>query len=246
MQQPTGLRAQAPHGTHTATIQDDALARQLLHDTQERMYKWPTTFAGFQATLCVYEDDCVWHGEVTVRPHQPASVHLDAEPGRQAWVQEGFTTQAMHFTTRPFEAGDGRYTITFDPQESGSCQHPRGRRVLLHGGPLTSWYRISALRYNQIGRTAPDGSRRINTIERYDTAPDGRLYATHYVLAHFRAQGAPLAGLSSYVNEFVALQPDLLLPTRRTIWQVEGAVPSSRMLTLSAHRLLSEEPPIRP
>src|SRR4051812_6625982 len=78
------------------------------------------------------------------------------------------STQAMHLAYIPFEQGDGRYVLTFDPQEAGTGRHPRGVRVILHGGRLASWYRISEQRYSQIGRTAPDGTLRINTIERYE------------------------------------------------------------------------------
>ena len=153
-------------------------------------------------------------------------------------VQESLLTQAMHLADIPFEQGDGRYVLTFDPQEAGTGLHPRGDRVILHGGRLASWYRISEQRYSQIGRTAPDGTQRINTIERYEAAADGRLYATHYVLAHFPAHGASLVGLASYVNEFVEHQPALLLPSRRTIWHVEGGCTMARVIALSAHRVL--------
>jgi len=74
--------------------------------------------------------------------------------------------------------GGGRYVLTFDPQEAETGLHARGVRVILHGGRLASWYRISEQRYSQIGRTAPDGTLRINTIERYEAVTDGRLYAT--------------------------------------------------------------------
>jgi hypothetical protein len=97
----------------------------------------------------------------------------------RAWVHESLSTQAMHLADIPFAQGDGRYVLTFDPQETGTGRHPRGVRVLLHGGRLASWYRIQEQRYSQIGRTAPDGTRRINTIERYEAAADGRLYTTH-------------------------------------------------------------------
>jgi len=163
----------------------------------------------------------------------------DADIARlRAWVQENLTTQAMHFTAIPFEAGDGRYVLTFDPQETGTRLHPRGVRITLHGGRLASWYRIKEQRYSQIGRTAPDGTQQINTIERYEGASDGRLFATHYIVAHFPAHGANLAGLASYVNEFVEPQPALLLPSRRTIWHVEGGRARARVIELSAHRVL--------
>src|SRR5262249_11642044 len=151
-----------------------------------------------------------WHGATTVRPWQAVEVQLDGDDNVRAWGHESLSTQAMHLAYIPFEQGDGRYVLTFDPQEAGPGLHARGVRVILHGGRLASWYRISEQRYSQIGRTAPDGTLRINTIERYEAATDGRLYATHYILAHFPAHGASLVGLTSYVNEFVEHQLALL------------------------------------
>jgi hypothetical protein len=53
-----------------------------------------------------------------------------------------------------------------------------------------------------------------------------------------RIPGANLVGLASYVNEFVEHQPALLLPSRRTIWYVEGGCTRARVIALSAHRVL--------
>ena len=218
-------------------VQDNPIARQLLQETHARMYKWPAAFAGYKAILTVQEEDRLWHGAATVRPRQAVKVQLDDDDSVRAWVQESLSTQVMHLAYMPFEQGDGRYVLTFDPQETGL--HPRGIRVILHGGRLASWYRISEQRYSQIGRTAPDGTLRINTIERYEAATDGRLYATHYIQAHFPAHGASLVGLTSYVNEFVEHQPALLLPSRRTIWHVEGGCTRARVIALSGHGVLS-------
>jgi len=220
-------------------VQDDPMARQLLQDAHARLYKWPSTFAGYRAVLTVQEEERVWQGEVTVHPPSTVVVQVDGDASVQTWVQESLSTQMMHLAYVPFEAGDGRYVVTLDAQEAGTRLHPRGVRITLHGGRMASWYRIKERQYTQIGRTTPDGARRINTIERYEAAADGRLYATHYVMAHFPAQSTALGGLTSYVNEFVTLTPTLVLPACRTLWQVERGVSRSRLIALSAHRLLT-------
>jgi hypothetical protein len=231
-------QSQSPCAQPLDDVQDNPVARQLLQEAHARMYKWPATFTGYRAGLTVQEDEQLWHGEAMVRPRQAVEVQLDGDDSVRAWVQKSLLTQAMHLAYIPFEQGDGRYVLTLDPQ-AGTGLHPRGVRVVLHGGRLASWYRISEQRYSQIGRTAPDGTLRINTIERYEAAADGRLYATHYILAHFPAHGASLVGLASYVNEFVEHQPALLLPSRRTIWHVEGGSTRARVIALSAHRVLA-------
>jgi hypothetical protein len=254
---PTSRRAEVPStgARPPDDMQDNPVARQLLQEAHARIYKWPATFAGYRALLTVQEEERLWHGEATVRPRQAVEVQLDGDDSVRTWVHENLSTQAMHLAYIPFEqgegpplmrrpsadavAGNGRYVLTFDPQEAGTGRHPRGVRVILHGGRLASWYRISEQRYSQIGRTAPDGTQRINTIERYEAATDGRLYATHYILAHFPAHGASLVGLTSYTNEFVEHQPALLLPSRRTIWHVEGSCTRARVIALATHRVLS-------
>jgi hypothetical protein len=148
--------AQLPEG-----VQDNPAARQLLQEVHARMDKWPATFAGYQAALTVQEEKRLWHGEATVRPRQAVDVQLDSEESMRAWGHKSLSTQAMYLADIPFAQGDGRYVLTFDPQEAGG-HHPRGVRVLLHGGRLASWYRICEQRYSQIGRTTPDGTQRIN------------------------------------------------------------------------------------
>ena len=238
---PTSRRTEVPStgARPVDDVQDNPVARQLLQETHARMYKWPAAFAGYRALLTVQEEEQQWHGAATVRPRQAVEVRLDGDDSVQAWVQESLSTQAMHLAYIPFEQGDGQYVLTFDPQETRTGLHPRGIRVILHGGRLASWYRLTEQRYSQIGRTAPDGTQRINTIERYEAAADGRLYATHYNLTHFSACSASLTGCASYVNEFVEYQPALLLPSRRTIWLVEGGCTRARVIALSAHRVLS-------
>ena len=124
-------------------VQDNPLARQLLQETHARMYKWPATFAGYRAVLTIQEEERLWHGEATVRPQQAVIVQLDSDESIRTWVHESLSTQAMHLADIPFAQGDGRYILTFDPQEAGTSRHPRGVRVLLHGGRLASWYRIN-------------------------------------------------------------------------------------------------------
>ena len=101
----------------------------------------------------------------------------------------------MPLLYRPFDLGDGRYVVTFgEPSAQRGC-HPRGVQVVLQGGRLASWYRIADHRYTQISRTLPGRHRHINTLECYEATPDGRLYATHYVIVHFSDPEAQLTGI---------------------------------------------------
>jgi hypothetical protein len=217
-------------------VKDDPAARALLKATHARMYKWPATFAGYQAALQVNDDGQLFSGVVTVVPKQPVVVQLEAEETLRTWVQERLSTQAMHLADTPFAAGDGRYILTFDHTAEATASHPRGVCIRLHGGRMASWYRIAEERYTQISRTIPGQHRQVNTIERYDNAPDGRLYASYYVMAYFQGPELTLAGMESYSNAFIDVQ-GLLVPCQRIISSAAHGTVRTRVISLSAHRL---------
>jgi hypothetical protein len=226
--------------TTEGQVRDDPAARALLQAVHARMYQWPATFAGYEAALQVNDEGHLFVGAVTVVPKQPVVVQLEADEALRTWVQERLSTQAMHLTDTPFEEGDGRYIVTFDHTAEATARHPRGVRVFLHGGRMASWYRIAEERYIQISRTIPDQHRQVNTIERYDSAPDGRLYASYYVMAYFRGPELTLAGMESYSNAFIDVQ-GLLLPCQRVITAAEHGMVRTRVISLSAHRLHGSE-----
>jgi hypothetical protein len=222
--------------TTAGQVRDDPAARALLKATHARMYQWPATFAGYQAALQVNDAGHLFSGAVTVVPKQPVVVHLEADETLRTWVQERLGTQAMHLAYTPFVEGDGRYIVTFDHTAEATAHHPRGVCVCLHGGRMASWYRIAEERYTQISRTIPGQHRQVNTIERYDSAPDGRLYASYYVMAYFRGPELTLAGMESYSNTFIDVQ-GLLLPCQRSISSAAHGTVRTRLISLSAHRL---------
>jgi hypothetical protein len=235
------MQEQHPRGSTPSVIadqvQDDPEARALLQGAHAKMYKWPATFAGYQAALEVNDDGRVFSGEVTVLPRPSVVVQLAADTTLQQWVRERLETQARHLVYTSFAAGDGRYMLTFDHTAEATDRHPRGRRIALHGGPMTSWYRVAEERYTQISRTIPGQHRQVNTIERYESAPDGRLYACQYVLAYFRGPELALADLEIYHNTFLVTD-GLLLPGQRVISAIDQSTVRTRQLTLSRHRLL--------
>ena len=113
------------------------------------MYKWPATFAGYRAVLTVQEEECLWHGEATVQPQQAVDVQLDSDASVRAWVHESLSTQAMHLADIPFAQGDGRYVLTFDPQETGTG---RLRVASVSSCTAGAWLPGTALKSSAIAR----------------------------------------------------------------------------------------------
>ena len=218
---------------------DDPAARRLVKETHSRMYKWPVGFGGYRACLSLNDDGRAVIGAVSLVPRKETTVELPgADPALQEWVRERLWTQGMHLAYSPFEEGDGKYVLSFDPDEDPAMPHPRGRRILLTGGRLDSWYRIKDRQYTQIGRMTPMTERRINTIERYGLAPDGTQYSSHYVMTYFTLDGRSVIGMESYVNEYIEVQ-GLWLPLRRRVAYGDQGNMKTRVIELSNHEVLA-------
>jgi len=216
---------------------DDPVARLLVSEAHSRMYKWPSSFAGYRAHVTLNEDGRIWAGEVTLVPRKDIAVELaGVDPSLQEWVRERLWTQGMHLASGSFEEGDGKYVLSFDPEENPAVLHPRGRRVLLTGGRLESWYRIKNHLYTQIGRLTPMTERRVNTIERYEQAPDGRQYSSHYVMTYFTLDAQSVSGMESYVNEYLDVD-GMWLPLRRRVSFGENGAVKTRVIELSQHEV---------
>ncbi len=222
----------------STTLVDDLAARRLVKEAHSRMYKWPAGFGGYRADVALNDEGQIVNGTVRLVPRKDTTVELPgAEPALQEWVRERLWTQGMHLAYSPFEEGDGKYVLSFDPEEDTAMPHPRGRRVLLTGGRLESWYRIKDYQYTQIGRITPMTERRINTIERYDLAPDGKQYSSHYVMTYFTLDGQSVIGMESYVNEYAEVN-GVWLPLRRRVSFGEQGFVKTREIKLSNHEVL--------
>ncbi|MGH7217570.1 MAG: DUF3386 family protein [Nitrospiraceae bacterium] len=219
-------------------LADDPAARLLVKEAHSCMYKWPAGFGGYRADVRLNEEGRIVNGTVSLAPRKATTVELaGADPLLQEWVRERLWTQGMHLAFTPFEEGDGKYILSFDQEEDPAAPHPRGRRVLLTGGRLDSWYRIKNRQYTQIGRITPMTERRVNTIERYDTAPDGKQYSSHYVMTYFTLDGQSVVGMESYVNEYIDVN-GVWLPLRRCVSFGERGFVKTRVIELSNHRVV--------
>lgn len=227
-----------PTEVQAAQSADDPAARRLVQEAHGRMYRWPAGFGGYRARLSLNDEGRVYTGRVSLVPRRETTVELNgADATLQEWVRERLWTQGMHLAYSTFEEGDGKYILSFAPDDDPVVPHPRGRKVLLTGGRLESWYRIKDGQYTQIGRITPMTERRVNTIERYDRAPDGRQYSNHYVMTYFSLDGQSVIGMESYVNEYTDVK-GLWLPLRRRVSFGERGLVKTRVIELLEHELI--------
>jgi hypothetical protein len=222
----------------TAKPVDDPAARRLVQDAHGRMYRWPGGFGGYRAKILLNDEGQVYRGTMSLVPRKETRVKLDgADAQLQEWVRERLWTQGMHLAHSTFDEGDGKYVLSFDPADDPDRPNPRGRRILLTGGRLDSWYRIKDGQYTQIGRITPMTERRINTIERCDLAPDGQQYSSHYVMTYFSLDGQAVIGMESYVNEYTDVN-GVWLPLRRRVSFDERGLVKTRVIELSGHEAI--------
>lgn len=234
-----GTNTLKPAEAQTAKPADDPAARRLVQEAHARMYRWPAGFRGYRAALVLNDDGRIYTGRVSLVPRKDTTVELvGADPALHEWVRERLWTQGMHLAFPTFEEGDGKYVLSFDLDDDPAMPHPRGRKVVLTGGRLESWYRIKDQQYTQIGRITPMTERRVNTIERYDQAPDGKQYSSHYVMTYFSLDGQTVIGMESYVNEYLDVN-GLWLPWRRRVSFGERGLVKTRVIELSEHEALA-------
>jgi len=224
-------------GKQGAGLMDDPAARLIIREAHGRMYRWPEQFAGYRANLTLNDEGRIYTGRMSLVPRKETTVELDgADAALHEWVRERLWTQGMHLAYSTFEEGDGKYVLSFDPEDDPHCPHPRGRRVFLTGGRLDSWYRIKDGQYTQIGRLNPMTERRVNTIERCDHAPDGKRYSRHYVMTYFTLDGQAVIGMESYVNDYTDVRGIWLPSCRRISFGERGSV-KTRLIELSEHEV---------
>ena len=137
----------------------------------------------------------------------------------------------MHRGPRSFEESDGKYKLVFG--DDGT--HPLGRKLVMGGDGMSSFYRIKGGRIQQINRQTPRFSFTIN-IEESKKNQDGKFLTRKYSVFYFNPEKG-LKDVESYTDEYLRVGEADLPEVRRIINCEEGAITVSTM-TLSNHKLL--------
>jgi hypothetical protein len=138
----------------------------------------------------------------------------------------------MHRGPRSFEESDGKYKLVFG--DDGT--HPLGRKLVMGGDGMSSFYRIKDGRIQQINRQTPRFSFSIN-IEESQKNKDGKFLTRKYSVFYFNPETKGLKDVESYTDEYTRVGEADLPEVRRIINCEEGAISVSTM-TLSNHKLL--------
>jgi hypothetical protein len=220
----------------TEVVGDEA-AKALLQRAYEKTSRWGDSFLGFTADLIINENGAIYKGKVTIKSPQETEVTLETPAGKESledWAKNQVGMMASHRASRPFDAADGKYALTFSPDDNGD--HPLGRQILIHGDGMNSRYRIKEDRIRQIDRTTPRMRFTIN-IEETMTTADGKSLTTQYVVYYFSPDGN-VSKVESFTDLPFEYKGVYLPGSRRIISNEQGGI-VVRVLEFSNHALLA-------
>jgi hypothetical protein len=213
------------------TLEDDSEAREAMQKVFSNTARWPLGFEGFTADVISNINGEEQKGTVTVKSSKDIEISIKEEKTK-SFLNENLASIAMHRGPRSFEESDGKYKLVFG--DDGT--HPLGRKLVMGGDGMSSFYRIKDGRIQQINRQTPRFSFSIN-IEESKKNQDGKFLTRKYSVFYFNPETKGLKDVESYTDEYTRVGEADLPEMRRIINCEEGAITVSTM-TLSNHKLL--------
>ena len=212
-------------------LEDDSEAREAMQEVFSNTARWPVGFGGFTADVIANINGEEQKGTVTVKGSKDIEISIEEENAK-GFLNENLSSIAMHRGPRSFEESDGKYKLVFG--DDGT--HPLGRKLVMGGDGMSSFYRIKDGRIQQINRQTPRFSFSIN-IEESKKNQDGKFLTRKYSVFYFNPETKGLKDVESYTDEYTRVGEADLPEMRRIINCEEGAISVSTM-TLSNHKLL--------
>ena len=212
-------------------LEDDTEARKAMQEVFNNTSRWPANFGGFTADVVANINGEEQKGTVTVKGPKDIKISIEEENAK-GFLNENLSSIAMHRGPRSFEESDGKYKLVFG--DDGT--HPLGRKLVMGGDGMSSFYRIKDGRIQQINRQTPRFSFSIN-IEESTKTQDDKFLTRKYSVFYFNPETKGLKDVESYTDEYTRVGEADLPESRRIINCEEGAISVSTM-TLSNHKLL--------
>lgn len=214
-----------------STLQDDPKTRAVLKEVFENTARWQPDFNGFSAEIAVNVNGKEETGSITVSGSKDIVLTLKDETLKK-FVEENMASIAMHRGYRTFEDSDGKHKLVFGEEDS----HPLGRRVILGGDGMGSFYRVKDGRIQQINRKTPRFSFAIN-IEESVKNEEGKYLTRKYTVYYFNSENGSLKDVESYTDSYTRVgKADL--PHSRRIINCAGAEIIVSSMTMSNHKLM--------
>lgn len=212
-------------------VEDDPQAREAMREVFGNTARWGAGFNGFTADINVNLNGEDFPGTVTVKNPKEIETTITNEKAK-AYLTENLASIAAHRGPRSFDESDGKYKIVFGDEG----KHPLGRKIVLGGDGMSSYYRIKDGRIQQINRKTPRMAFSIN-IEESQKNQDGKFLTKQYSVYYFNPETKALKDVESYTDLYTRVGEFDLPETRRIIHTEDGWVEVDSM-TLSNHKLM--------
>lgn len=223
------------HATPEGAISNDPAAHSALRKAHDAGYKFPAGFAGFAATLTFIEDGEAVTGRVTVNAPREIAFDLAADEAALGWLRQEIGSMAGHRWPSPYEAGDGRWTLTL----GDDAAHPLGQTVTVHDDPFKSSYRLRDGRITQVNRQMGETKFTITILD-HQHATDGRTLPSLFTVTFWDAESGRLTRADAYADRYAAVAGASLPVSRRVVSSSDtGQV--TREMILDDHELLIGE-----
>ncbi len=214
-----------------STLEDDPKAREALEAVFQNTARWDSNFNGFSADISVNINGKEEKGTVTVKGPKEIETTL-SDAAMKEFAMENLASIAMHRGPRSFSESDGKYKLIFGDEGT----HPLGRKVVMGGDGMSSFYRIKDGRIQQINRKTPRMSFSIN-IEESIKNQEGKFLTKKYSVYYYNPENGSLKNVESYTDQYTRVGSYDLPEMRRIIDSQEGEVAVNTM-TLENHKAL--------
>ncbi len=210
---------------------EDPEAREAMSKVFSNTARWTAGFGGFSADVVVNINGTEEAGTVTVKHAKEIETSIQGEKAKE-FLMENLASIASHRGPRSFEESDGKYKIRFG--DDGT--HPLGRKIVMGGDGMSSFYRIKDGRIHQINRKTPRMAFTINVEESVKNADDKYL-TRRYTVYYFNPENGSIKDVESYTDEYTRVGAVDLPQVRRIINSEEGQIAVNSM-ALSNHKLI--------
>jgi hypothetical protein len=209
---------------------DDPEAREAMSKVFSNTARWTAGFGGFSADVVVNINGTEEAGTVTVKNVKEIETSIQGEKAKE-FLLENLVSITSHRGPRSFEESDGKYKIRFG--DDGT--HPLGRKIVMGGDGMSSFYRIKDGRIHQINRKTPRMAFTINVEDSVKNVDDKYL-TRKYTVYYFNPENGSLKDVESYTDDYTRVGEVDLPQVRRIINSEEGQI-SVNSMTLSNHKL---------
>ena len=214
-----------------STLEEDPQAREAMKEVFGNTARWPAGFKGFTADVTVNIGGSEETGTITVKGPKESETTIQGEKHKE-FLSENMASIAMHRGPRSFEESDGKYKLAFG--DDGA--HPLGRKLVMGGDGMSSFYRIKDGRIQQINRKTPRMSFTINVEESVKNA-EGKFLTHKYTVYYFNPENGSLKDVESYTDNYARVG-SFDLPEYRRIIHAESGNVEAGFMKLSNHKNL--------